>query len=72
MAKWHAMVRHYGEQSQSMGTFKTKKAADAYCNEQYVIAQGYNKSFGVVNGTRTIFSSDGEGFSKTVFFVQKD
>lgn len=68
---FRAMVRHYGESSQVMATFKTRKAADKYCMEQYLIAQGYNKSYGVVNGVYTIFSSDGEGYAATVFFVQK-
>lgn len=68
---FHAMVRHYGESSQVMATFKTRKAAEKYCAEQYEIAKGYNKSYGVVNGVYTIFSNDGEGYAATVYFIKK-
>lgn len=73
MAKFNAMVRHYGESAQTLTEkpFRTKEAAEKYCREQYEIAKGYNKSFGLVNGVYTIFSSDGQGFAATVYFVQK-
>jgi len=71
MAMFHAMVRHYGECNQVMATFKTKKAADKFCREQYLIAQGYNKSYGIIDNQYIIFSNDGEGFYATVYFVQK-
>ncbi len=69
---FHAMVRHYGEVSQVMATFKTRKDANKYCAEQYEILKGYNKSYGIVSGEYIIFSADGEGFAKTVFFVQRE
>ena len=70
---FHAMVRHYGEDEQSMGVFKTLKAADKYCREQFLIAQGYNnpKSCGIIDGRYVILTTCSDMFTKTAYYVKK-
>ena len=76
-ATYTTMVQHYGEAPQEMSTFKTKALAEKYCNEQYEICKGYNKSYGILENYGNIdklfiiFDNEGNGTFATKFWVRK-
>lgn len=54
---YQAIAHHYDSGIQVMMT-GTKEACEQYAKEQYIIMQGYYKSYGIMDDTYVFFKDD--------------